>query len=1100
LAHYFYLENRFPALVLKRLIFILLIGITLPAHSQTLVINEMMSSNGQSFRDENGDSSDWIELFNPGLAAIDLAGYGLSDDSKKPFKWVFNTGTVPPHGFLIVFASGKDRQPQSATPVVPSVLPGLVGWFAADRIDLADLAHIRKAGASSFIKNWEDLSSARSDARQNADLLQPQLFSSSGENPAFVRFDGNNDQLNLSQPAGTNDFTISVVLRSPVVHEIDPESSAGVGGVSGQHYLFGATHGGDFNSGAGLSVGNNGISVYEHGSGYMPALAVYDAPLESNFNIVTITYAGKQPTISLNGNIARRGVPSPRAQVFAPITIGSGAYGSFQGDVAEILFYNRALSEFDRRNVETFLAQKYKLHLTTPFHTSFQLDAAGEIVTLTAPGGTLSDQTPSVPIPRDVSYGRKPDGAASWFFFADSSPGASNQTQGSAEYLAAPEFSRPGGFYTNAFNLGITAAGNDVVIRYTLDGSEPSTNSPIYSIPLSIHSRTGTPNTISQILTGSGWQPPASEVFKITVVRARVFQTGALPSITTTASYLIYPRQKYKLPVISLATTASNFFDPEVGIYVEGNHGNYWQRGADWERPLHIEFYETNGAQAFSSDVGVKTHGNTSRQFPQKALGIDARFGNNRKPIKYQLFKDRPQKEFESLILRQSGHDYFYTLLRDGMMQRFVEDLGVETQAWRPAIVFLNGEYWGIHDIREMEDKNFFAEHKGADPNNIDYLEGYVSVNEGDTVHYQAMLDFLSNNDIKSQANYEDLQSRMEVNNYQIYKIAEIFYYRWDIGNHRLWRPKTPEGRWRWLQFDNDVGWGGFWSVAPAWQFNMLGYDLEPNGPWTQYESSPGGNDHNSPVTTFLLRKLLENASFKHDFLNRFADMLNTTFRPDRVTGIINEMASQIEPEVSEHVNRWRAPATFSQWKANVQYLRDFATNRPPVIRQQLIQKFGLGGIANLTLSATDTNLGYIQLNTINVSAQTNYPWTGTYFKGNSVTITAVARPGARFAGWQGIYGFDTNTATFLLNGNLTVVAAFEQLQIVPGIFTSSTALKGPMLRFQGTGSPGTQYQLDASTNLLNWQPQQVLTVSSNGFFEFFDTPDLSRRFYRLLH
>ncbi len=113
--------------------------------------------------------------------------------------------------------------------------------------------------------------------------------------------------------------------------------------------------------------------------------------------------------------------------------------------------------------------------------------------------------------------------------------------------------------------------------------------------------------------------------------------------------------------MISLTTASSNFFDSDFGIYVEGNHGNYWQRGDAWERPLHIEFYETNGVQAFSSDVGVKIHGNTSRQFPQKALGINANYGANRKPIKYQLFKDRPQKEFESFILRQSGHDYFYT-------------------------------------------------------------------------------------------------------------------------------------------------------------------------------------------------------------------------------------------------------------------------------------------------------------------------------------------------------------------------------------------------------------------------------------------------------
>jgi hypothetical protein len=345
----------------------------------------------------------------------------------------------------------------------------------------------------------------------------------------------------------------------------------------------------------------------------------------------------------------------------------------------------------------------------------------------------------------------------------------------------------------------------------------------------------------------------------------------------------------------------------------------------------------------------------------------------------------------------------------------------------------LNGEYWGIHNLQEAFEEGYFASHHaGVDPKAVDYLEGYapgVFAYEGDGTHFNQLIAFMQSHDLSLATNYDYVQSQMEVPNYIDYKVSETFYYRWDIGNHRLWRPRTPEGRWRWIVFDQDVGYGGFWSVPPAWQFNMLAYNTEPNGPWTQYQQNPGGNDHNHPVLTFQLRALLTNPNFKRDFINRFADLLNSTLSTERMTNFINRMAAQIAPEMVEHTRRWRAPADTNAWNINVQALRDFAINRAQFQRQHLTNKFGLGGLANISLRVSDTNHGAIRINTILVSAPTNAPWTGVYFRGNPVTLTALPAPGYRFKNWTGIF---TPSNSFTLQPTVASYAFTANFEAVP--------------------------------------------------------------------
>src|SRR5439155_26910080 len=220
-----------------------------------------------------------------------------------------------------------------------------------------------------------------------------------------------------------------------------------------------------------------------------------------------------------------------------------GAYGAFDGDVAEILIYDRALTESERRSVEEHLAARYALRLPSPLHTNFKLDADGEPVLLTRPDGVRADEFPPVALPRDVSFGRQPDGGPGRVFFPQPTPGAPNTTPGVTEIVQAPQFSHTAGFHTNSFQLTLSVTNTGAIIRYTLDGSEPGEGPPIYAAPILITNRAAAPDNLALIPTvPSGYLPPSGLLFKGTVVRANAFKPGALASAALTRTLFVDPQ------------------------------------------------------------------------------------------------------------------------------------------------------------------------------------------------------------------------------------------------------------------------------------------------------------------------------------------------------------------------------------------------------------------------------------------------------------------------------------------------------------------------------------------------------------------------------
>ena len=683
-------------------------------------------------------------------------------------------------------------------------------------------------------------------------------------------------------------------------------------------------------------------------------------------------------------------------------------------------------------------------------HTSFSLSKDGEPVLLTAPDGALIDRIDVPELPRDVSFGRMPDGGSSWRYFTEPSPGAANEGQHYADILSPPTFSKPAGFHTGSFELTIDAE-DGVTVYYTLDGSEPTTESPVYDGPLQITDREGDPNVFSQIRTTGAyhlWSPPMGEVFKGTVVRALALRDGALPSEVSTATYFIHPEgeHRYSLPVISIASNRDGLWGEREGLYVPGivldslyqlrgrtsradsvaleqQYSNYVMRGEDWERAVHLEMFD-GGQTLLSRRAGLRIHGGLTRLQRQKSLRLYARSEYGSSDFEHFFFNEKPGVVSRRIILRAGGQDWMKTMFRDAFMQRLSRHMNLDYQAYEPAVVFINGEFWGIHNIRERIDQHYLAGNHGVDPGRLDLLTGSGSVDHGSNSAYLSFRSYVSQNDPRQADVYEYIASQMDIDNFIDYHVAQIFIRNndWPHNNIDYWRAHPEAGadsRWRWIYYDTDFGFG--WSADP-WDRDMIA--------WAR---SPDGNGHGSWATV-LFRRLLLNEEFRNQFINRLQDQLNTAYRTSHVIGLIDEFERMLEPEMGEHIHRWgwvknprpahQEPANVSEWKANVEVLREFARRRPAYVRNHIRSNFNLRAPVYLTVNVSEPGSGHVEVNSIHVRDQTvgvgpdPYPWSRLYHGEIPVRLVPHAAPGYRFVQWSGT---ETSTKDTLYVTNSTV-------------------------------------------------------------------------------
>ena len=580
-----------------------------------------------------------------------------------------------------------------------------------------------------------------------------------------------------------------------------------------------------------------------------------------------------------------------------------------------------------------FASQKNRLD-TSELHTNFKISSNGEELYLLNDLGTIIDQTISVNLTDNESYGRVPDGDTNWIVINSPTPNSSNNI--SNQLI----FSNQEGFYTTPFSLTINTLLSDT-IYYTLNGDIPTENSIIFHDSLFINNKNSQPNIISEIPTTpeqnlisyKAWEAPSEIIDKATILRCASYSNGLRTSKIYTKTFFVDSEiiDKYTIPIISLITEEENLFNSDSGLFIPGVHfdsnnpewtGNYFMKGDNWERNIHIEYFENNGNFGFSQDAGIRIHGGKTRQASQKSLRLYARNEYGEKYFNYKLLPQKQVNKYKRIILRTSmGAWGGQTIIKDALAQNISASLNIDYQDFQPVIVYINGEYWGIHTIRDRIDERYIEYTHNIDKDSVEFKEW-------GNIAYGDLIDFIENNSLEYSSNYEYVKTQIDIENYIDYTISELFFanYDWPANNMKLWR-KLPNGKWNWIFYDLDAGFGDE-------NYNMLIHSTENN---------PSVTWPNSPSSTFLFRNLLKNETFQSLFISRYADILNNDFYTEIMTNKLDSIKEIYSPEIISHIGRWNYPNSYNDWEEDIEdNLLLFIEKRPCAVRENIMTFFDL--------------------------------------------------------------------------------------------------------------------------------------------------------------
>lgn len=535
--------------------------------------------------------------------------------------------------------------------------------------------------------------------------------------------------------------------------------------------------------------------------------------------------------------------------------------------------------------------------------------------------GTLFDGT---------SAGRKSTEDDGIYYFTTVTPGKANAAEAYQSSVVAPTFSLPGGYVEAGTELKISFP-KGMLVYYTLDGSEPTTSGTLYTSPI----------TVTESVT----------------VRARAFKSGHLYSEDVSVSLIV--GRDHKMPVIFLSTDPDNLFSEKTGIFAEGpdfnsksdvyvgtdsdyskrenlfysnaaKYSNFWQ---DWERPVRFDYIDEEGNQVLSFNAGIQVFGQYSRVRDQKSVSIRLRDKYGIKEVVYPFFGDDYLNVFSSFVLRASGQDSNRAHIRDAFIARALEgEINCEVMNYVPVVVYINGEYFGIYDLREHISEDFVAGHQGADPENVDLIKGTSIVLGGSIDDYDKLYDFCTENNMRDAENYAYVCSMIDIDNYIDYWISQIYFANTDPGNIKFYHEKREGAKWRWIPYDFD------WSLSS-----------EEN----RFDIVFG----TSKKVYAIVQALIKNEDFKEKFLTRFCTLLNTTLDPDRLIPLLRSLTDEISVEMEYHIARWvyrwddpnellylmcSSPYTMSSWERNIQRIEDWLVDRDEVIIKHMKSYFRL--------------------------------------------------------------------------------------------------------------------------------------------------------------
>lgn len=899
-----------------------------------LRISEVLTENASSLPDAHGYFRDVVELYNGSTEPVNLADYYLSDSLTQRFRYRMPQMILEPDSYVVIFCDDKnyigengeihanfglsngDKLCLTGKDGSYSVLPV---QFPGDDVSVSFHADgsYQASSVSLGYPNDEDGVAAFAQSRQDdaASIVISEVLLSSSKVPYYGGFydvievrnrsdktvstagwylsDGS-DPYHYTLPVqelapgacivvqcgrDTTGFSLS---RRDTLRLFTPELKWAsqvlcANAEEGKSILRMESSGDAFYTSGEVSLGydNNaaGVQAYEHArisggliiSELMSANSSFlKGPYGDTCDWVEL-YNGSQETVQLSGYSLSDDSGEPGKYPLPDKALEPGKY-------IVILLSNKP--ETVKRGYS---------------HLPFTISSQGDYLYLSNAEG-VTDHVIIPALGTDAAYGRAP-GSGSFTVLAEATPGSGNAK--AVDLSAIPQAVTPQGVYNDVKNLSVQLSGNGT-IYYTTDSTKPTRSSAKYTGPISIS--------------------------KTTVIRAICCEDGKLPSQVLDLTYLV--NENDQLPAISVVTDPDNLWDYYTGIYVDGPNGggvypykgsNYWQ---PWERQATTSLFEKDGT-GFSAPCGISIFGQYSRAQEMKSFGCAFRDMYGMGALDYKVFGEEGLGRYEALIFRCSGQDAKEARMRDTLITSLVaEQTDVPVQKYRPAVLYLNGEYWGVYYIRERANENFVAGNFETDVKDV----VLTSANGTDSAEYKALISYVRNHDLSVQEYYNYVCSQINVEEYTDYIIAQMYIGNTDNGNIKYF--KTPDHKWTWVLYDTDFS------------FRESAYNAVKD------HLNPEGTGHANGISNVLIRSLLKNDAYRDMFIRRMAWQFNNIWTEENVYAKVAEFETMIGKDMEKDCARWNL--RYSGWKDSVDGIRAFARRRRVNFPQYVQSQFEL--------------------------------------------------------------------------------------------------------------------------------------------------------------
>lgn len=906
-----------------------------------IIITEVMSSNSLTIADGFGSYSDWIEFYNSGDEVINLKNAGLSTSIDDPMKWVFPDFEMGPKEYRIVYASSLNEVDSSGNLHLNFKLNAKLGetlYFTSALGTL--LSEIEVPPLNSDISyglnekgEWLYFNHPTPNEKNGTDGKTTSFFTDFIESPLMITeymidnrsvlYDEDGDYIDwielynyadepfsLDQLFLTDDKTDLRKWAFPDT-VIEPGSylvifASGKDKVtenlhtnfclSEYETLVISTKYNEILVELTIDPLLEDISRGIKGGGWL----YFSEPTPGKENSTSgyseaLTQPGKSWSVIINEVMTRNEsfLADPDGNYFDWIElknitnqdINLKGYSISKGANQETKF---VFSDYiiPANGFKVFFADAEGDADGTRDLVPFSLSASGETLSLCDVNCDEPQVFETGFLGKNISSGLNEKGERA--FFEKPTPGEVNSSVYIESYSTPVEFSLNGGEISSGHLLELTAE-DGAEIYYTLDGSVPSVFDYLYAEPLVLDSSK--------------------------IVRAVAITPGQLPSSVITRSYIV--NVDHDLPIVSLSIGPEDF---------SGWRGIYTNPFEDFEVPVHVELYEADGLLGLSFDAGIKIFGGFSRSDPQKSFAVHLRKDYGTEEINYPLFEGNEVTSFKDFLLRTSGQDTHRTKIRDSFIHKSVKDvIDVDVMDSRPCVVYINGEYWGLYNIREKVNEDYLASHHGVDRDQVDILAYNGLALTGSNEAYAALVDFVETHDMQNQQDYEYVTSQIDVDNFIDYLIVQSYFGNTDSGNIKFWRDQNG-GRWRWIIYDMD--WALFDST---YTWNNIAQIFNPDG--------MGVFDW---IDTTLHVNLMKSEAFKDEFIKRYALYTRTLFNPERLLPIYDAMVSEIESEIPRQLARWPKPSGVTSWEKNVAVVRQIIIEKPAIEKENLRSFFGL--------------------------------------------------------------------------------------------------------------------------------------------------------------